>query len=119
MNLAYPREVLLYHDCMCCPCIFIMLIAICDTPTDPANGVTTFFNIIISIGDAVAYTCNNGFEIAGSALAICTELSSTAAELQPGPPTCDRKSINLLFIILSEHRIGVEHAVLVTIVILP
>ena len=70
--------------------IFCFFSALCPTPTTPNNGMITGNGN--SIGNAIAFTCNIGFEISGSALATCTLLNPNSAEFRPDSPICIRKS---------------------------
>ena len=83
--ISYCTEVCVvaydWHTCFCA--------ALCPDPVDPLNGMVTFTGN--SINDTATYSCNMGFELAGSATATCTQVDVNSAAFSPLPPVCRRK----------------------------
>ena len=65
--------------------------ALCADPGDPVNGLTTLTGT--SVGDTATYTCDEGFELVGSATATCAQIDANNAEFSPSDlPECLRKN---------------------------
>ena len=78
--------------------MFICLLALCSSPSNPSNGAVTSAGN--SVGDTATYSCNTGFELIGNAVATCSlDTDGNSASFMPTPPVCRGKSGNdiLLF----------------------
>ena len=64
--------------------------ALCPDPADIVNGMVTVAGN--SVGDTTTYSCNPGFELIGSATAICMQVDANSAVFSSAPPVCRRES---------------------------
>ena len=69
--------------------LFVFSTAECAAPVPPTNGMVQSSGV--SVGDAAAYSCDQGSELIGTVLAICTQIDSDSAVFAPSAPLCARK----------------------------
>lgn len=49
-----------------------------------------------SVEDTATYACDDGFEVVGDSVTMCTQIDTDSAAFSPAPPICRRKFMHEL-----------------------